>query len=193
MKNENRLSTISIIEVGVFRCERAVQFINIAKPFCSKVYYLGFDLFEDMTATMTKLEKSKVAPPFSLAEATKIIQGTGAECKLVKGNTRLTMKDVFSDARPDDPADLVFIDGGHSLDTIENDFKWCSKVMGRDTLFIMDDFYPDKLDSGCKKLLSELSREEFNWELIGPTDYFPETKVYVSLASVSRNHCVVPE
>ena len=46
--------------------------------------------------------------------------------------------------------DFIFIDGGHAIKTIDNDWKHCSKLMKKNSLVIFDDYY-----LGDKNILSK--------------------------------------
>tara|TARA_B100000401_G_C52636157_1_gene638451 strand:- start:214 stop:861 length:648 start_codon:yes stop_codon:yes gene_type:complete len=134
----------SILEVGVYNGQRALEMIQAARTFNSKINYYGFDLFEDFQKKILKKEFSKI--PISRKKINYKLSNYGT-IKLYKGYTEKTLpeflkKKIF--------VDFIFIDGGHLIKTIEKDWKYCSKLMGRDSLVIFDDYY-----LGNKKILSK--------------------------------------
>jgi len=88
------------------------------------------------------------------------------------GNTNKTLK-IFSKKKK---IDLIFIDGGHKISTIKNDWKFCSKLLKKKSILIFDDYYLNnkKLISkyGCNKLISELKNSKIRINLLPFTDYF---------------------
>ena len=136
-----------ILEIGTWNGEHGAQMIRIAQRFNPAIEYWGFDLF----AHCPEYELPKQPPPMSAALAT--LQATGATVHLVEGNTRETLAVQW---RSLPPMDFIFIDGGHSLETITSDWKYCSKLLHAKTVVMFDDYYPDRTDAGAKPLIDRL-------------------------------------
>ena len=150
------------------------------------VSYWGFDLFEDMTLELNERERGKprLAPAMKTVEDR--LRATGALVKLVKGNTRVTLSECVPGM---EFMDLILIDGGHSLETIDNDWRWASELMGPHTVCLFDDYYPDREDVGAKRLIDSLMAGGSSWfcvELLLPVDHYKHTGVTVQMAKVTR-------
>lgn len=148
----------AIAEIGTWNGVRAMQMAEEALKHKEKVHYVGFDLFEDATAETDERELN-VKPHCSFDEVTAVLAEfqkahPGFTFELVKGNTRETLKEMT------DRPDMVFIDGGHSVETIRSDFE----NMQGTPVIVMDDFYtpdedgkcPDLTKFGCNAILEKL-------------------------------------
>ena len=151
--------------------------INCAKKYNDNVKYYGFDLFEGMTSDVKELElhaKRNV----KRGEAEERIAKTGSEYEFIIGNTIDTMPNF----KPDRPIDFVFIDGGHSLETIASDWSNIERIMNDDTVVVFDDYYDNRNDFGCKSLINSLKEQNvFAVELLDPMDHLPATQEKESL------------
>jgi hypothetical protein len=63
-------------------------------------------------------------------------QGPGAKIFLFKGDTREVLPKVVNTLPM---MDFIFIDGGHSLETMENDWRYAQVVMGLNTFVVFDE------------------------------------------------------
>lgn len=75
--------------------------------------------------------------------------------------------------------DLVWLDGGHFPDTISSDFSNCLKVSDKNTIIVLDDYYTEREDVGCKKLIDNLDRELFNVKILEPPDILPDKTIHL--------------
>lgn len=158
-----------IMEIGTWNGDHAVEMIKSASSnFQPKeIEYYGFDLFEDATNTMLEKEFSKGASP-SLSLVNSKLNRTGAKIFLYKGNTKEVLPTVVK-GLPE--MDFVFIDGGHSIMTIRNDWRNVQKVMGKRTIVIFDDYWNIE-NAGCKRIIDGLDRRRFKVEILPPKDKF---------------------
>tara|TARA_Y100000593_G_scaffold44291_1_gene84525 strand:+ start:2460 stop:3053 length:594 start_codon:yes stop_codon:yes gene_type:complete len=142
----------TILEVGTHRANTAIAMIKAAMQHKDDVYYYGFDLFDFLTEEMAVEEHhgksfpNLVSAKFKLADYPHI---------LIMGNTRKTL----SKFKPDRPIDFVFIDGGHSVETIQSDWDNIKQLMHKDTVVIFDDYYENTDDVGCKSIIDSLGDE----------------------------------
>ena len=147
----------SIVEVGVFNGERATLMAQAALKHSDAVSYVGYDLFEDATAETNSVEmNAKTNYSVGAVEARlekfrkSLPNNKTFSFSLVKGNTRETLggKEVV--------ADFAYIDGGHTVETIDIDYKACSTC----PTVVFDDYYDSqKFDLekvGCNKLVATL-------------------------------------
>ena len=147
-----------ILEIGVYNGRRAVQMIQAAKIFNSNIEYYGFDLFEDITEEIYENEASKF-PEMKENVFRKLKKH--AKIFLFKGFTDKTLKDF---SKTENKVDFIFIDGGHNIQTIDNDFFYSSKIGKENATIILDDYYlSDDIDTrrfGSNKLYEELKKKK---------------------------------
>ena len=131
--------------------------IEAAKIFNKDIEYYGFDLFEDLTKKELILEYSK--QPNSMKEIITYLK-KHAKIKLFKGHTKNTLKKFLLHNK--NKIDFCFIDGGHAVKTIENDYKYCSKISRKNSLIVFDDYYtlnfPNTNKFGSNKIYNSLNK-----------------------------------
>lgn len=141
----------SIVEVGVWNGHNAIRMIRQAQKYHKDIVYTGYDLFEEATPE-TDVTELNVKPHHTVQDVGNlIVQNTGIAIDLVRGNTRQTLT-------PHTKADFVFIDGGHSVETIESDYM----KLRQSRVVVLDDYYtPDETGAcpdiniyGCNKLVN---------------------------------------
>ena len=75
-----------------------------------------------------------------------------------------------------DGVDLIFVDGGHSEETIASDWYNVKQILTPDTVVIFDDYYIDAGDVmdgfGCNALIDSLDRMRYDVEFLEPVDSF---------------------
>lgn len=120
----------SIVEIGTWNGRNAVRMIQQAQKHRENIQYIGYDLFEDAN-DKTDVDEFNVKKHNSVIEIDSFIRKHCplAEICLVKGNTRDTLRHI--------EADFVYIDGGHSIETIRSDYE---AVKGS-RVVILDDYY----------------------------------------------------
>ena len=154
----------------------------------NKVHYTGFDLFEEATDA-TDQEEFNVKKHFSEKDVNEKLTAFANSVNeaddekqftfcLIKGNTRQTLKIVSNtDAcnSKNIKPDFAFIDGGHSLKTIEHDYNKLAHV----PIVVFDDYYrpdeegkiPDIKKVGCNILFEELDVKDSKKFLISSDDH----------------------
>lgn len=162
-----------IVEIGVFDGKHTVQMIQTALIHHSKqkINYFGFDLFEDLSEEMFKKEFSK--KPLSYSVIKQKLEKTGVKISLFRGNTKSSLPLAINEIGK---ADFIFVDGGHSEDTIQSDWKNVKELMSENTIIIFDDYYIDKtseLDgAGCNAVIDNLDREMYDVNILEKMDVF---------------------
>jgi hypothetical protein len=165
----------NLVEIGTWNGVHAEQMIHVAalRSGVSAVRYTGFDLFEDLTEQQLHEEFSKRPP--TCEEVARRLRGTGAEVTLYRGNTRETLSRAAEELKR---ADLIFIDGGHSIETISADWEAVRRSMGPRTTVLFDDYYPDRLSKleglGCQSIIDALDPTRYIVEVLEPTDGFDQ-------------------
>lgn len=147
-----------IVEVGTFNGDRAIELCTPSLQAGKAVHYIGFDIFEDATPELNKIELNGKGP-CNHQQITEKLQAFSSKWAgrftfdLVKGLTRDTMP-TYNYGE----VDLAFIDGGHSIETITNDYNALKNVT---KLIIFDDYYVeggeyDITKFGCNALVGNL-------------------------------------
>ena len=161
----------SIVEIGTWTGIHAEQMIRVAaaRADVRAVRYIGFDLFEDLTDEQFRQEFSKRPPGHDAV--LRRLRATGADIRLVRGNTRVTLPASASLLAG---ADFVFIDGGHSIETITSDFNAVTNAVNPGTPIILDDYYvdpaPELAGLGCQPLIDALDRTQYKVTPLDPVD-----------------------
>ena len=194
MRYQNLFSEIDkshpkrIMEIGTWNGEHSRQMIEQAKTYSSNVEYYGFDLFEASPILEKESQGRKGNPP-SIQKVQDKLNATGAKITLVKGNTNVTLQETSLPVM-----DFVFIDGGHSLRTIQSDWDNVQKVMGLHTVVIFDDYYQDDKEgyadeNGCKTLIHAIDTDKFSVEILSGADTFKKSwgSVTINLVKVTRS------
>jgi hypothetical protein len=162
-----------IVEIGTWDGVHAKQMIQTAAIHhpIETIKYLGFDLFEGLTDELLQKELSKRPPPFDKVQ--QLLAATGAQIRLFRGNTRVTLPSAVDALRE---GDLFFIDGGHSVETIRSDWSAIDRALRRDATVIFDDYYMnDPLEVpglGCQTIVDALDRTKYDVTLLDPVDEF---------------------
>lgn len=140
-----------VLEIGTWNGERA-------KQLCARgAEYVGFDLFEYATDETDEVELN-VKPHCNVADVKANLREAGVESNLIKGNTRETLPRYNGR-----PFDFVFIDGGHSEETIASDWKEVQRLIKPGTIVCFDDYYePPKEGLGCNKIVDEMEDKMFS-------------------------------
>ena len=146
-----------IIEIGTWNGERAVQLLRAAP----RASYIGFDLFDTADEDSDKREFN-VKSHYTMRAVYQHILQAHPRChiKLIKGDTNVTFTH-YNIISGKGSADLIFIDGGHSVKTIAKDWENTLSAIRPGGIIILDDYYeamsPETLEKiGCNKLVQSL-------------------------------------
>jgi hypothetical protein len=160
--------------------------IERAQRHGSRVMYFGFDLFEDLTSKVKNLEFCGKKPPPSRDVVKRELEKTGAKILLHKGDTRTTLASLVEGENLW-PVDFAFIDGGHSLETIANDWRYVSRLMHERTRVVFDDWFEERDDVGCVRTVREIEESgKYDVGVIDPGDRDRKSGLTVHLAVVTR-------
>jgi len=161
----------NILEIGTFNGDNAVGMIKTSLAPQNEITYYGIDIFEKSNEKKTQDEVLKgynSPPPIDVVKS-NIVQNTGANVCLFKGDSTYTLPQC---ALP--IMDFIYIDGGHSVDTIRKDWQNVQRLIGPDTAIFFDDYFIGRDDIGCKFLENEIDRSKFNCGVIGEVDDYGE-------------------
>ena len=135
--------------------------IQAAQIFNKNIEYFGFDLFEMINKKIQKKELSKI--PYSKKDIQNNLSKY-AKVRLFKGYTSKTL-----DKLKNKKVDLIFIDGGHELDTIKNDWYKSKKFQKKNTIIIFDDYYLDNekiiKNFGCNLVINKIDEKKYSKKL----------------------------
>ncbi len=178
------MNAATILEIGVWNGKRAVKMIKEAQKHNSNIFYFGYDLFEDLGKIGYHAEFSKMPPTKEEVHAS--LSATGATVRLFKGNTLETLPNSISELPQ---IDFIFIDGGHSIETIQSDWNNIQKIMNKQTIVIFDDYWRNRTDAGCKLIVDAIDTTRFFVEVLPEIDVFDNPdfgRLEISFAKVVK-------
>lgn len=146
-----------LMEIGVYDGENAKNMIEAAKESFppKEIEYYGFDYFEDERVYWRVYKK---------------LEETGCKFKLFRGDSKVTLPHHVDELPI---MDLIFIDGGKSYETAKSDWENCRKLMGKHTVVFVHNYeFP-----GVKRMVDEISREEYIVEIIHPSDDYATARI----------------
>lgn len=168
-----------ILEIGVYDGLNAKAMIDTAliRALPSEIFYYGFDLFGNFDDAELRHEFSQ--QPESEAEILSKLASTRANVALYKGHTRETLPTFVRQCHEQDLfMDLIYIDGGHHIDTVRQDWLASRELMNEHTVVIFDDYFtepdPSLGDVGCQKLIDSLEQTTFDVQILLPQDTYPK-------------------
>jgi len=145
----------SMIEIGVWRGDRTIRFLAEGKALRR---YIGFDLFEEMTSDKFIQESMGTCIPQSKKDVMQLIEPfakqRGCQVELIAGLTEETLPKFIKDNAA--KFDFVYIDGGHSIETVASDWKYAKELVTKHGIVIFDDYYLNDDKRGVKSLIDEL-------------------------------------
>lgn len=144
-----------VLEVGTFKGDRAIEMCKVMTNQGQNVHYIGFDVFEDGTPEFNKQEmngKGNSVYQDVIAKLTQFQTLTEGKFtfELFRGKTCDTLAHMNLGA-----TDFVFIDGGHSVETIAGDYEALKDAK----VIVFDDFYLDGVDTkkfGCNEIVNKI-------------------------------------
>jgi hypothetical protein len=189
------MACTTLLEVGTWNGWRAVELSRAALRRNPAVEYHGFDLFELITDDEIETELSKRPPSqadvetrlrrfrrrVALGNALHAWRRRRFDFSLYRGYTHDTLP-ALRQTKPNLRAQFIFIDGGHSIETIDNDWHYCSELVCDGGVIFLDDFYGNRELAqrfGCNALIEKLRRDPA-WDV----QVLPETDVIEELGSI---------
>ena len=160
----------NFLEVGVFQ---GVTSRNV----CEKLYeinkddfsFYGIDIFEDTNTNIDNLElttkHNKISNPFKHFIFNVILKKNLFSVNsiydfLKKFKNNIYLKKGFSEVEllkiEMSKIDMIFLDGGHSSETVKNDLSIILKNIKKNKIIICDDY--NQVDYGVKKAVDEISK-----------------------------------
>lgn len=143
----------AIMEIGTWNGSRALEMIQQVPD----AKYFGFDLFETANDETDETEKN-VKPHHAAEDVANLLQVNKVKAELYAGDTKETLP-VFLKKHGEKSVDLIFIDGGHSVETIRSDWENAKKAIRQGGVIVFDDYYTDMPDLdkyGANAVLKDL-------------------------------------
>lgn len=154
----------TILEIGTNDGANAVRLFQRASRYRDDVQYYGFDLFESLNDT-TLVQEFALATP-SLEEVENFMDRNGLLSRhLFSGNTIETLRSTKANLPK---MDLVFIDGGHSQETVASDWMHVQDLIHARSVVFFDD-YPNW---GIGPVVDALDREQWDVQIMPIEDVF---------------------
>lgn len=126
----------SILEIGVWKGNTAALILHSSKN--KNIIYHGIDVFEGTTGELIENEVSLVADSKNTIE--KKLKKISKNVSLHKGYST----DVFPSLQNQSVTfDCIWIDGGHSYETVKFDFDNYSKLLSKGGIIFIDDYTSD--------------------------------------------------
>jgi len=154
-----------ILEIGTNDGINALRMLDTARHYNANVEYYGFDLFEALTDQ--DLDREFSLPTPSRIQVLRHFERKGAKSVfLFSGDTTETLPEM---APRLPPMDFIFIDGGHSYETVAADWTNIQPLIHSETVVLFDD-YPN---FGIKPVINRLDQEQWHVEVLPTIDRFP--------------------
>jgi hypothetical protein len=179
----------AICEIGTWNGNRAIQMLQEAGKYhqSKRLQYQGFDLFEHQTGEQFIRELSKVGQPQEIVQ--KRIEVTGARVRLIAGETQDTLQLNIGFTK-----DFIFVDGGHSEETIENDGNIALQILdfNSKTVIVFDDYYHEGKPEGfgCNAFIDGLNPDIYEVTHL-PALTLADDGRLIGMVKVRRNNAAI--
>ena len=167
----------TFLEVGVFHGVTARNVCELLYTIHKNDFkYIGLDLFgesgENLSEAIPNTKFSnpfksfyfkyiKKIDPYSIEAVNGLLKKYKDNVHLIKGNSNELLKKIDVSK-----VDYVFLDGGHSYDTVINDLINCKVVVENNGVILCDD-YDLSYAPGVKKAIDEfVAREQYNIKIL---------------------------
>lgn len=156
-----RLRPSTMLEIGVWRGDRAIDIANACK---NPLHYIGVDVFDSGSNELDKVEKNVKSPMSKVDVRARLSSGAGIKSiALYEGLSRDMLPKVMQDFGANS-MDLIFIDGGHSRETIATDMSYARQLLAPGGIIVLDDYYTGMPEEelakfGCQSVLEPGSFE----------------------------------
>ena len=168
----------TILEIGTNDGINAARMCKRASRYRNDVVYFGFDMFELLTNATFLTEFSLMAP--SRKKVDKFLRQNGCiRPHLFAGNTIETLKAKKAQLPK---MDLVFIDGGHSQETVASDWINVQGLLHAGSVVVFDD-YPNW---GIGPVVDIIDREKWDVKIMPIEDVFSVNWRFVSESSSEK-------
>jgi len=138
----------NLLEIGVCKGHTSIEILRWSKN--PSISFYGIDLFEDIDEETFNKEVS--IPADSRAAVETYLKNASLNVNLFKGFSNKVVDEIEN---LDVEFDVIFIDGGHSYETVKEDFYNYVKFLKPSGIIFFDDYTPEP-GFGIKQLVDEL-------------------------------------
>jgi predicted O-methyltransferase YrrM len=162
----------SILEIGVDEGENALRLISAIpkKDNLSNIRYVGVDLFSLMTSDIARKEASQIPKSKQDVEFSITSNFPNIDFELFEGNSNEILKTIK------EKFEIIFIDGGHSYETVKKDVELSESLLSDGGFIILDDYTNRnaevKAGYGITQLVSELDKNKWDIQISRLPDLF---------------------
>jgi len=177
---------VNILEIGTYDGGTAIGLMDLCHSRKCEPFYVGVDLFEFMSKERQKEEigKSKMAPSFNKVD--KKLRDTNYKFRLFNGDSRQILPEILLHGLLP-PQDFIFVDGGHSIETVRSDWLYVRRLMHDSTVVLFDDYYHHDKNLGPRPMIDELMIDpEFDVELLDPIDTIKKSGMRIGMAKLVK-------
>ena len=163
---------VKILEIGVHAGGFAIRMLSqILESNLVKTSYTGVDLFAEMQTRENHKAEISMWPD----SRNDVLRKIKNEFSDVKINLIQSKSSDFL-ANDLNKYDLIFIDGGHSYDTVKSDWEMSCKLLNDQGVIFFDDYTSRNgtLNSGfgISKVIKEIDKSIWNVEIFNNADLF---------------------
>ena len=167
----------NFLEIGVFTGVTARNTCELLNDIYGQDFqYTGLDLFEDyafeldheIAPNMIRGNQQKFSNPLkhivynlilkeqlnSLNSVSKFLKKFNNQVELIKGDSKKTLPKIEIEKY-----DMIFVDGGHSFETVNFELELIMSKCKKDCLVLVDD-YDHQVASGVKKAVDQIVSEK---------------------------------
>ena len=164
----------SILEIGVFNgnfTERLLKLVTDNSP-GSKIYYLGVDLFAEGLTEEKYVSEISLYPQSLLNIQKKFSKFNNVTIELIQGDSVNVLPEI-----PNEKIfDIIHIDGGHSYNTVLQDWLNASKLMNHSSAIFFDDYTNSRGVTrggfGVNKVVDHIDTKIYDVKLSLNRDFF---------------------
>lgn len=143
-----------VVEIGTHNGTRPAEWVTVCKDFM----YYGFDLFELGDDKTLAKEGLVYKGGCNMARTSIRLNSININHQLYKGASRVTLQNFKE--RFGKCIDFAFIDGGHYVPTIRQDWEIIKTMMNPKGIAVFDDYYSGgQLDTkviGCNEVVKDI-------------------------------------
>jgi len=168
----SKQSPLSILEIGVDEGENTIRLISelSKKVPISKIRYIGIDLFGLMNPEIAKNEASQIPKSKIDIEILLTSNFPNLNFELLEGNSNEILSTI------NENFEFVFIDGGHSYETVKKDLELSESILSEGGTICLDDYTNRKAETkagyGVTRLVNELDENKWNIQISKFPDFF---------------------
>jgi len=178
---------LNILEIGVHTGGFAIRMLSqLSKSNLANTSYTGVDLFAEMQTRQN--HKAEISMwPDSRNDVLKKIKDSapGTKVNLVQSTS---FEFLVNDKNK---YDLIFIDGGHSYETVKSDWELSNKLLNDQGVVFFDDFTSKSGAAnsgfGISKVVEEIDAKVWNVKVYNNMDFFKKDWGILALRIVKVN------